>query len=59
MADAMFAGLPVPRVGRPIETSRAALYFASDDSAYCTGSELQVDGGSLAAGMTGPTPPAP
>jgi 3alpha(or 20beta)-hydroxysteroid dehydrogenase len=58
MADAMFAELPVPRVGRPIETSRAALYFASDDSAYCTGSELQVDGGSLAAGMTSPTPPA-
>jgi 3alpha(or 20beta)-hydroxysteroid dehydrogenase len=51
MADSMLGDLPIPRVGRPIDTSRAALYFASDDSAYCTGSELKVDGGALATGM--------
>jgi 3alpha(or 20beta)-hydroxysteroid dehydrogenase len=58
IVDSMFAGLPLARVGRPVETSKAVVYFASDDSAYCTGSELQVDGGALSAGMPVPTPPA-
>jgi 3alpha(or 20beta)-hydroxysteroid dehydrogenase len=57
MLDPMFASQPVPRVGRPTDTSNAVVYFASDDSSYCTGSELQVDGGALASGMTVPGPP--
>lgn len=43
-----FAGLPIPRIGRPEEVARAAVFLASDEASYCTGSELLVDGGMLA-----------
>jgi len=41
--------LPLGRFGSPEEVARAALFLASDDSAYVTGHELSVDGGMLAA----------
>jgi NAD(P)-dependent dehydrogenase (short-subunit alcohol dehydrogenase family) len=37
--------IPVRRRGTPQEMAKAALFFASDDSSYCLGSELMVDGG--------------
>ena len=36
------------RYGRPEEVADAVLYLASDESSFCTGSELVVDGGQTA-----------
>jgi NAD(P)-dependent dehydrogenase (short-subunit alcohol dehydrogenase family) len=33
------------RLGQPEEIARAALYLASDASAFMTGSDLLIDGG--------------
>ena len=45
-----FSRVPLGRVGEPEEVARLALYLASDDSSYSTGSEFVVDGG-LTAGF--------
>jgi NAD(P)-dependent dehydrogenase (short-subunit alcohol dehydrogenase family) len=37
--------IPLKRRGRPEEMAKAALFLASDDSVYCVGSEIMVDGG--------------
>jgi NAD(P)-dependent dehydrogenase (short-subunit alcohol dehydrogenase family) len=37
--------IPLKRRGVPEEMAKAALYLASDDSVYCVGSELLLDGG--------------
>ena len=39
---------PVGRVGAPLEIARAALFLASDESSFVTGTPLIVDGGLLA-----------
>ena len=36
------------RVGRVRELANATLFYASDESSYCTGGDLMVDGGQLA-----------
>lgn len=45
MIDGIAAQVPLGRMGQPEEIAAAALYFASDESAYTTGTELFVDGG--------------
>src|ERR1700677_4640699 len=39
------AFIPMRRWGEPVEVARAALFLASDESSYMTGSEIHVDGG--------------
>ena len=41
----LVAKIPLDRIGTPDDIGRAAVYLASDDSAYVTGVELTVDGG--------------
>jgi 3alpha(or 20beta)-hydroxysteroid dehydrogenase len=39
---------PIGRLGQPRDIGYAALFFASEESTYCTGSSLVVDGGHIA-----------
>ena len=36
---------PLDRLGTPEEVAKAAVFLASDDATYITGTELFVDGG--------------
>lgn len=46
---ALTARQPVGRLGTPSEVAKAALYLASDDADFITGSALVIDGGLTAA----------
>ena len=41
--------IPLGRVGEPEDIARCALFLASDDSAWISGTQIVVDGGALAA----------
>ena len=45
LAAIITAGIPMRRRGTPQEVAAAALFLASDESTYCLGSEILVDGG--------------
>ena len=45
MRQQLHARQPVGRMGRPDEIAYAALYLASDEAAFVTGSTLVIDGG--------------
>ena len=51
---AMVADTPLKRFGTVDEVAAAALYLASDASAYMTGGELTLDGGLLAGSAASP-----
>jgi 3alpha(or 20beta)-hydroxysteroid dehydrogenase len=52
-AQGFFESLPLGRIGRPEEMAQLALFLASDESSYCTGSEFVADGGMLAGASFG------
>jgi len=41
--------IPLGRVGEPEDIARCALFLASDDAAWISGTHIVVDGGALAA----------
>lgn len=41
-------GIPIGRVGEPEDIARCALFLASDDASFITGTHVVVDGGALA-----------
>ncbi len=46
--DALVADAPLKRFAMPKEVAAIAVYLASDDASYVTGSEFNIDGGLLA-----------
>lgn len=50
----LVAETPLKRFGTPEEVAALAVFLASDDSAYMTGTELTLDGGLLAGSAASP-----
>jgi len=49
---------PIPKAGAPDDIARAALYLASDDSVFVTGTHIVVDGGITIGGRSSWDPTA-
>lgn len=46
--ERFFAEIPLGRLGDPVDHAQAVLFLASEQSAFCTGIDIRVDGGALA-----------
>jgi len=51
---AFVADTPLRRFGEPDEVAALAVMLASDEAAYMTGAELNIDGGLLAGSAAAP-----
>lgn len=51
---ALVADTPARRFGAPDEVAALAVLLASDEAAYMTGTELNIDGGLLAGSAASP-----
>jgi len=49
--DAAGVSLPVGRMGKPEDIAALALFLASDESAFCTGSSFTADGGAMSGDL--------
>ena len=47
LVDRISAGIPLGRVGEPLDIANAYLYLASDLSSYVTGVTIRVDGAAM------------
>ena len=47
MRQSWIDGTPMKRLGLPDEVAKAFIYLASDDSSYCNGTQLVIDGGAM------------
>ena len=43
-------GIPLGRVGEPEDVARCALFLASDDASFISGTHIVIDGGAMAVG---------
>lgn len=57
--DSIYVDIPMQRSGTADEVAKAALYLASDDSSYCCGTEIVVDGGAIVGRYYSGLPAAP
>ena len=46
--DPLAKQIPLRHIGHPAEVARAALWLVSDESSYVTGTDLIIDGGTMA-----------
>jgi len=46
--ERILAGIPMGRMGKPLDVANGILFLSSDESSYMTGSELVIDGGFIA-----------
>jgi NAD(P)-dependent dehydrogenase (short-subunit alcohol dehydrogenase family) len=47
-SDRMADGIPLRRIGKPEDIAYCALYLASDEASWVTGTNITVDGGTTA-----------